>query len=707
MEWWKECRLWGQLNVQEHDPQCIDIERWKEYWRRTKIGCVTLNAGGIISYYPSEHALNWRSPWLHGRDLFGELVQAARDVGIHVLARFTPSRIDERFAMNYPDWCIQDEKGQLVLDTGHDPGQSIRMYHTCQNGPYYRWWIPEVMFHEIMQRYDVDGFFFNAWQSADRSVGPCHCKHCVAGFKEATGLGLPKLNDWGNPDWHAWLEWQADCVNSLAEEWRQAAHVLKATATVVMNIGGGIEGLSGRGRNWRRFFAAHDVIDADFQSRGTGVPLWEIGATGKILRSVMQPKPYIFLFGVYGGIGRISAQPPVEHQAMMSEMAASGACLWYHVIGACGEDRRPFDGIEKFYAHYDACRSYFEGAEGEAEIVLVFDHTLLERYGRAEADRLVSQPWKGAYAALVRARLPFDMLHADDLSADSLARYRVAVLPNLACLSEAQCDALRAFVQSGGSLVATFETSLYDEAGNVREDFLLGDLFGVTADTVAAHRHQQVHFRLDVKDAIAQGFEETNVISALDTWLRPVSLTSDSASSHITLVPYVPHMPPERVFFRVPKTDTPIAVLRNFGPDGGRVGYFACDMDRLCALPRNNPDHRRLFANAVQWALNGQVCVQVTGPGVIDVHVYRQTTPRRLLVHLVNCSMPDLWHPPAMEITPLGAQRVVISLEEGEQAAAARLVWTDRKTWLERGAGSITVEVPTLEQYEIVAIEME
>jgi hypothetical protein len=38
-------------------------------------------------------------------------------------------------------------------------------------------------------------------------------------------------------------------------------------------------------------------------------------------------------------------------------------------------------------------------------------------------------------------------------------------LPNIAALSDAQCEQLRAFVAKGGSLVATHETSLYDEQG--------------------------------------------------------------------------------------------------------------------------------------------------------------------------------------------------------------------------------------------------
>ena len=339
-EWWRDCVLWGQVNIQEHDPSCIDLERWKDYWRRTHIDGITLNASGIIHYYPTPQEGAWISPWLGEGDLLGELVGAAKELGLRVLARFTPSRAHEEWAMRHPDWCLTDENGRPRPDPGHDPGSSVRMYHMCLNGPHYRWWIPGVMFPELMERYDVDGFFFNAWQSPERSLGPCHCKYCREGFRQATGLELPARPDWDDPAWQAWLGWQAGRCVDLARQWQRAAKRLKPSATVMLNLGHGIEGMNASGRDWKGLCAAHDVIDADHQSRGASQPIWSVGMTGKVLRAVMHPKPYYHLFGAYGGLGRIAAQPHAEHMLMMAGMAASGSRLWYHVVGASGEDHR-------------------------------------------------------------------------------------------------------------------------------------------------------------------------------------------------------------------------------------------------------------------------------------------------------------------------------------------------------------------------------
>ena len=86
----------------------------------------------------------------------------------------------------------------------------------------------------------------------------------------------------------------------------------------------------------------------------------------------------------------------------------------------------------------------------------------------------------GWYQALIEARVPFEMVHDRLLDEDHLAPFRTLILPNIAALSDAQCDQLRRFVARGGGLVATSETSLHDEWGAQRKDFGLADLFGAT-----------------------------------------------------------------------------------------------------------------------------------------------------------------------------------------------------------------------------------
>src|SRR4051794_906978 len=70
------------------------------------------------------------------------------------------------------------------------------------------------------------------------------------------------------------------------------------------------------------------------------------------------------------------------------------------------------------------------------------------------------------------------MVHDRLLDEAHLDRLKTLILPNIAALSDAQCRQLRAFVERGGGLVATYETSLRDERGERRAGFGLGGPFG-------------------------------------------------------------------------------------------------------------------------------------------------------------------------------------------------------------------------------------
>src|ERR1035438_3448100 len=75
--WYLRTYRWGQTNITEKDPEQYDISWWREYWKRTEVQGVIINAGGIVAYYPSKFPLHHRAEFLNGRDLYGELAKAA------------------------------------------------------------------------------------------------------------------------------------------------------------------------------------------------------------------------------------------------------------------------------------------------------------------------------------------------------------------------------------------------------------------------------------------------------------------------------------------------------------------------------------------------------------------------------------------------------------------------------------------------------
>src|SRR5690242_19333066 len=137
LPWYQTALRWGQTNITERDPTRYDIPWWREYWRRTAIQGVIINAGGIVAYYPSKFPLQHRAEFLGDRDLYGELASAAHEDGLAVLARMDCSRVGEDFFKAHPDWFSRQASGA--------PYQVANKYITCINSPYYDEYIPGIL----------------------------------------------------------------------------------------------------------------------------------------------------------------------------------------------------------------------------------------------------------------------------------------------------------------------------------------------------------------------------------------------------------------------------------------------------------------------------------------------------------------------------------------------------------------------------------
>ena len=163
--WYRRALRWGQTNITEIDPASYDIAWWRRYWRDTRVQGVVLNAGGIVAYYPSKFPLHHRAEALGGRDLYGELAQAAHEDGLYVFARMDSNRTHEAFYRAHPDWFAVDRAGR--------PYRAGELYVTCINSPYYDEYIPGVL-REIIERSHPEGITDNSWSGLDRE-SPCYC----------------------------------------------------------------------------------------------------------------------------------------------------------------------------------------------------------------------------------------------------------------------------------------------------------------------------------------------------------------------------------------------------------------------------------------------------------------------------------------------------------------------------------------------------
>jgi hypothetical protein len=316
----------------------------------------------------------------------------------------------------------------------------------------------------------------------------------------------------------------------------------------------------------------------------------------------------------------------------------------------------------------------------------------------------VEDPTNGFYQALVEARVPFEMVHDHLLQPSQIDKYRTLILPNIAALSAEQCRLLESFVERGGGLVATFETSLYDEWGTRRSDFGLSKLFGASFEGAVDQRMQNSYLTLEKNSdgsyhPLLKSLE--GVPRIINGVRRVHAKAAGKIQSPLTLIPSYPDLPMEDVWARVPRTDIPMAFCREHGK--GRVVYLPMDIDRTFWEVLNN-DHGMILRNAVAWVHRDPQPLEVKGPGLIDVSLWAQKSS--MTAHLVNLTNPMAMKGPYREIIPLGPFEVRLEVPQGRKVVAVKQLSTATAARFRTEAGRLVVTVPSLAVHEVIAVDL-
>jgi hypothetical protein len=676
---------WGQLAFVENDPGRYDLQFWLDYFARTHCDAVTLSAGGVVAFYPTRVPFHRPSAWMkEGMDPFGELAHACRQRGLLVLARVDPHAVYDDARAAHPEWIAVDERGQPRRHWANPD-----MWVTCALGPRNFENVTEIV-REIATLYDVQGIFANRWAGS----GMCYCETCRRNFKTASGKDLPGPSP-DDPARRDHILWRRQRLRELWDVWDAAIRSARPGARFIPN---GPPGLDSAARA--------PFLAVDHQARRGLTAPWDFGRSAKQYRAAMGDKPLAGLFSVgveeaYRWKDSVQSGPEIRLWAL--DGIANGFRPWFTKFSGVLYDRRWLATVEDLYVWHHRNERYLRNEAPLARVAVVYSEQTRDFYGKDAAEARVDDHLKGMYHALVEARVPFEMVNDTRLDAADVDRFKLLVLPNVAALSDAQCRSLATYVDRGGSLLATFETSLYDEAGAPRKDFGLRDVLGVSFDGQVDRRMQNSYLALDAEarrtHPLLAGLQDApRIINSVQrVRVRP----RGEFPSPVTLIPSYPDLPMEHVFPRVEKTDERQVYLREQG--ASRIVYFPGDLDRTF-WEVLAPDHGRLLASAVQWAANETPPVTVAGPGLFDVTAWRQKDS--LTVHLVNLTNAMAMKGPVREFVPVGPMTVTIRLPVGARIRGVRLLVAETQPKAEETGGTVTVVVPSVRDHEVVAVDL-
>jgi hypothetical protein len=692
--WFRRITRWGQTNITEKDPIIYDIGWWRNHWKNTQTQGVVVNAGGIVAYYPTKIPLHYKAQYLQGRDLFGDLCKAAHEDGLVVFARMDSNRANGEFYKAHPDWFAIDENGK--------PYRAADLYITCVNSPYYNQHIPSIL-TEIANLYHPEGFTDNSWSGLGRE-SICYCENCKKSFRDRTGKEIPKTKNWDDPVYRQWIRWNYD---RRLEIWDLNNRTTKAAGGPNCTWAGMNSGsVSGQARSFRdlkEICRRADIIMLDHQARSDAGGFQNLADTGKIIHGLLGWDKLIpdsmAMYQQGRPQFRVASKPVPEAHMWMIEGFAGGIQPWWHHVAAYHEDRRMYHTAEPIYRWHKANEEFLINRSPIGTIGVVWSQENTDYYGRDESDVLVDQPWRGITQALLRARIPYQPVHADHIDRDA-SKFSLLVLPNIGSLSADQVSSIKRFVERGGNLFATGYSSLYNESGEQLNDYALGDLFGAhlvsgPGKEILSSMNRTIHSYLRLnpemrsrvygphtgteptvvgeRHAVLKGFDETDILP-YGGLLNSVK-TDPMASVIMTFIPEFPIYPPETAWMREPKTDIQGLILNTL-PNGSRIAFMPADIDRQFAR-YNLPDHGNLIENIIRWASKDNIPLVVEGAGLVDCNLYQQ--PGRLILHITNLISEGTWRQPVNEYIPIGPLSVKIKLTKDVKGEYLNLLVAGQK----------------------------
>jgi hypothetical protein len=693
--WTDKPMRWGQLTLVEDDPGTFDPQFWLDYFRKAQCDAVCLSAGGCVAYYPTQVPFHHRSAWLGNRDVFGDLVKGCRDQGMVVIGRTDPHATYDDVQAAHPDWIAVGADGKPRRHWA-----SPEMWVTCALGPYNFDFMTDVK-REIMTRYRLDGIFINRWDGS----GTCYCEHCRTNFRAVGGHEIPTVTDPRDPVYREFVLWRQERLFGLWRKWDEAVRAINPDSCVIPNTGGG----AGSPLDMKRIGEIAPTLMADRQSRhGLAAP-WANGKNAKEYRAAMGRKPIVGIFSV--GLDdehrwKDSVQNADEIRLWVADGIANGMRPWFTKFGGTINDPRWLKPVVDLYAWCQGAERYLRNERPLARVAIVYSQQTVWFCPDATTPaRSVEDAALGWYQALVEARIPFEMVHDRLLDADHLAPFKTLILPNITALSDIQCAQIQAFVDRGGGLVATSETSLRDERGAPRKDFGLAELLGASWKGRGEGPMKNAYLRLEHTSVpgspLFEGLEDApRIIHGV--WRVDVAARDPAYRSPLTLVPSYPDLPMEKVYPRQARTNIPQAFLTERS-GGGRVAYFPWDIDRTFWEVLAT-DHAKLMSNAVRWATNEEAPVTVSGKGVLDVTVWLQRDS--LTVHLVNLTNPMMMKGPVRELIPIGEQQVGVRLPLGATARRVKLLVSGMSPGFRQAGSLVELTVPSVELHEVVAVDL-
>ena len=502
--WW-QTHPWRmvQTNLRETDMTDIDAEKFAKDLADFGATVVNLNAAGILASYETKLPFHTKSSYLTGSSL-QQILDECHKQRIRVIARCDFSKIPLAVYEQHPDWAFRKADGSIIEQNG--------FVQTCQNSVYQQEKVPEIL-RELLTTHDFDGVYCNmsgfiATDYWGNIHGFCTCDRCKAGFKAAMNMDAPAKLDMKDPVTMRYMGFQAGCGKKLRAAMNQ----------VVKSI------------NPEIALDKVDFLRTESHSE-INIPIWVYSASSNCRQTVGAERSMVSDNAVVDYMGFRYRESSICPEALAlrqwQNVAHAGSCSLY-IIGRLDShlDKSGLESTRKVFHFHKQHEQLIAGLQSAAQVLLVSK----DQQSREDPE---SYGW---VRALTASHIPFDECKLGGLNEKLLSRETVVILADVKMLKPEQAAMLDAFVQAGGTVVASGETGL----ARINPEFFgvrLGERQKNCMSSVLKASERDSFARCAAAPLIPFGGEIQEVIPG------------DNTRGYLQLIPEHPFGPPEVAYY--------------------------------------------------------------------------------------------------------------------------------------------------------------
>jgi hypothetical protein len=484
------------------------------------------------------------------------------------------------------NWIQRDAAGLPIL-LPYAYQQSFR-YRPCFTNQEYLDYLKKVVRFAIV---DVKTDFIH-FDNFDLNAEPesCHCSNCVAAFRRRLKtkysaaqlrerFGFERMDFVNPPQWNRnnppdkmkivfdpafqeWIDFRCQLMADALEQMFDYASSLNPEVALEINPAG----IVGSNRPWESGIDHARLLKftkAFWSEEDEQIGYHPDGRLVSRIRSYKLARAYSNVL-----LAVIEDQPLALSESLAFNQTP-GFVGFYPISKITGE----------FIDFYRLHRDCYEDTQDMANVGVFRSYASLT-YNNAGVQLctvLVEQ-------TLIECGVQFDLVFDEGLK--DLSKYKVLILPNSECLSDAQIATLRRYIERGGSLIVIGQAGLYDEWRRVR---ITPGLAGMVDDQDGALAYQE---RVDSYVAPAGSSSMKTVGQGRVGYLPAMEFDGD-------LPPDQPYFPIGSEFWRRPK-------------------------------------NWKQLVDLVYWGAGNQVPIRFKGPRGLVINYTGQLSKQRVFIHVVN-----------------------------------------------------------------------